>query len=382
MAERNAPPDEPGDSLGRKKAAYDALRSGNLEKAWDLYNQLNQAYPWVAAFKFNLALTEFKQGRLRAALESVNAGLAIEPGDEKAQAMKRAIESRCKEPPNDSVPSNKRAKPIDLERNREDERMTTIFREGQHLYPRILFLENAADASTAGKNQPEYSSSRLMNLVVFEKQRRRQENRSTFENDLDDVPHVTRLAWYFSDRDMNEDTKPIPNSIVFHPRPKLTAESVDDLMAKIEQLPSSEDAVFMDTMKSRYSYDISFIKEVINSLHKSQQYQPTVQACEKYLAHFPDDLEILFELGNIHLERGNLGPSEATFKKILEIYYDNAYAWYNLARVYEIRGLGQFEAFCLQKARSFGYPVEEIRLARLMIKGIPVDPFTDNVQWE
>jgi tetratricopeptide (TPR) repeat protein len=260
--------------------------------------------------------------------------------------------------------------------------MTACILDSQHLCPSIILLDDAADASTPGKSQPGYSFSRLMNFVVFEKQRHRQENRSMHENNIDDEPHATRLSWYFLDFDMNENNKPIPNSIVFHPRPKLTAESVDDLMTKIEQLPGSDDTVFMDTMKSRYSYEISYIKEAINALHKSNQYQPTVQACEKYLEHFPDDLEILFELGNIYLEKGNLGQSEITFKKILELYYDNAYAWHNLARVYEIKGLGQFEAFCLQKAKVFGYPVDEIRLARLMIKGIPVDPFTDNVQWE
>jgi tetratricopeptide (TPR) repeat protein len=382
LAERNPSPDKAVDSLGKKKAAYLALKSGDLEKARDLYYELNQSYPWVAAFKFNLALTYFKQGRLQEALENLNAGLSIEPGDEKAQAMKRTIESRCKKTQPDAASSSQQIKPIVLDRNREDERMTACFLDGQQLYPRVLSLDDAADASIPGKRQPEYSASRLMNFVVFEKQRHRLENRSIHENAIDDEPHATRLTWYFSSRDMNEENKPIPNSIVFHSHPKLTAVSVNDLMTKIELLPSGEDTVFMDTMKSRYSYEISYIKEAINALHKSNQYQPTIKACEKYLEHFPDDLEILFELGNFHLERGNLGQSEATFKKILEIYYDNAYAWHNLARVYEVRGLGQFEAFCLQKARSFGYPVDEIRLARLMIKAIPVDPFMANAQWE
>ncbi len=382
LAERKVPPDAAEDSLGRKKAAHDALKSGDLEKARELYEQLNKSYPWVAAFKFNLALTHFKQGRMQEALENVNAGLAIEPGDEKAQAMRRAIESRCKDAKHDAASSDERTVPIVLERNREDERMTAGFLNDQDLCPRARLSDDAADAAPPGKSQPGYGSSRLMNFVVFEKQRHRLENRSMYENDIDDEPHATRLWWYFLDFDMNENNKPIPNSIVFRPRLKLTAESVDDLMTKIELLPRGDDIVFMDTTKSRYSYEINYIKEAINALHKSNQYQATIKACEKYLEHFPEDLEILFELGNFHLEKGNLGQSEATFKKILEIYYDNAYAWHNLARVYEIKGLGQFEAFCLQKAKTFGYPVDEIRYARLMIKGVPIDPFTDNVQWE
>jgi tetratricopeptide (TPR) repeat protein len=382
MAEKTAHPDEAGDSLGRKRAAYDALKSGNLEKARELFDQLSLSYPWVAAFKFNLALTDFKQGRLQEALKNLNAGLAMEPGDEKAQSMKHAIELRFKETQRGVPPPEDRIKPIPFERNREDARMTACFLDGPHFCPSISFLANATDESSPATKQPEYSYSRLMNFVVFEKQRRRLESRSMYENDVGDEPHTTRLLWYFSNREMNEDNKPIPNNIVFRPHVELTGEAVDDLMTRIELLPRAEDTVFMDTMKSRYSYEINFIKEAINELHRSNQYQRTIQAYEKFLEHFPDDLEILFELGNLHLERGNIVQSEATLKKILENYYENAYAWHNLARVYEIKGLGQFEGFCLQQAKTFGYPVDEIRLARLMLKGIPVDPFTDNVQWE
>ncbi|MEX2683945.1 MAG: tetratricopeptide repeat protein [Candidatus Sigynarchaeota archaeon] len=181
---------------------------------------------------------------------------------------------------------------------------------------------------------------------------------------------------------MNEKNDVFPNKCLFHAPPEITAEFVDNLMTRIDLLPRAEDTIFMDTMKSRYSYDIHYIKDAINELRRSNQYQQAIQASEKYLEHFPDDLEILFSLGNMHLERGNIVQSEKSFKKIVELYYENAYAWYNLAKIYEIQGLWQFEAFCLQQAKNFGYQIDEIRLARLLLKGVPIDPFTDNVHWE
>nr|MDO8086115.1 tetratricopeptide repeat protein [Candidatus Sigynarchaeum springense]MDO8119655.1 tetratricopeptide repeat protein [Candidatus Sigynarchaeota archaeon] len=375
-------PDETS-SLGRKNAAYQALKSGNLEKARDLFENLSKSYPWVASFKFNLALTCFKLGQLEMALDNLNAGLASEPGDEKAIKLKLAIESRCKKMKQESKPPEDQKKPvIALDRNREDEKIIKYILEGQFQQNQGLLPGMRTGATSPPVNRAEYSSSRLMNFVIFEKQRRRTELRSMYDNHMNDEVHQDRLSWYFSDRDINEDNAVLPNKIVFRTRPKITAEFVDDLMSRIELLPRDEDTVFMDTMKSRYSYDINYIKEAINELHRSNHYKQTIQACEMYLEHFPDDLEILFVLGNLHFERGNIVQSEAAFKKILEMYYENAYAWYNLAKTYEIRGLWQLEAFCLQQAKTFGYRIDEIRLARLLIKGVPIDPFTDNVHWQ
>ncbi|MBN2153866.1 MAG: tetratricopeptide repeat protein [Candidatus Lokiarchaeota archaeon] len=381
MAERKEPDDVVG-SLGKKNAAYQALKTGDLEKAKNLFEELAKEYPWVASFKFNLALTYFKLGQFQTALESVDAGLAIEPGDERARAMREAIATKTEMTKRETTALEDRIKPVALERNLEDEKMTAAFLDSQFTEHVIVLPSGETEPDASPTGPPGYSYSRLMNFVVFESQRRRTELRSGNENSTEEDPHAARLSWYSPASDSDRASDAAPYGIAFSPRPKITAEYVDDLMTRIDMLPKTEEAVFMDTLKSRYSYDIRYIKEAINELHRSQHYQEAIRACEKFLTHFPDDLEVLFEMGNFFLERGNIVQSETMFKRIIEMYYENAYAWHNLARIYEIRGLWQYEAFCLQQAKNFGYPVDEIRLARFLIRGVPVDPFTDNVHWE
>ncbi|NMC06783.1 MAG: tetratricopeptide repeat protein [Candidatus Lokiarchaeota archaeon] len=382
MADRNEATEKADGSLERKKAAYDAMKAGDMVRAEEMFRALSKSYPWVPAFKFNLALACLKQDKFRDALDYLNEGLAIEPDDSKAITMKRTIEASLNAKPDDASTGDAGKTRPGVERNRNIPPIITTMLQARVPAMHATSIDGGADGMATARIQTGYSYSRLMNFIVFEKQRRHHEVRSTHGNDIDDEQNAIKLSWFFSRTDMNENNKPIPNTVVFHAPPKLTGDAISDLIDKIDALPKNEDSIFLDSMKSRFSYEIAYIKEAINELHRSRQYQKLVEVCTRFLEHFPDDLEILFELGNTHMEQGNIVQAEASFRKIIEMYYENAYAWHNLAKVYQIKGLAQFESFCLQKARDFGYEVDEARLGSLLLRGIPVDPFTDNVQWE
>ncbi|MBN2154389.1 MAG: tetratricopeptide repeat protein, partial [Candidatus Lokiarchaeota archaeon] len=103
--------------------------------------------------------------------------------------------------------------------------------------------------------------------------------------------------------------------------------------------------------------------------------EQAIRVYSAYVDYFPEDFEALFNLGFCHRELGNYRESEEIFMRIIELFYDNAYAWYNLSVIYSITTEGDKEAYCLQKAREFGYAVDVNRLSRLLVTYAPKNPF-------
>jgi tetratricopeptide (TPR) repeat protein len=117
------------------------------------------------------------------------------------------------------------------------------------------------------------------------------------------------------------------------------------------------------------------IKRAALSLYNNTQYEQAAMIYSSFVEYFPEDFEALFNLGFCHRELGNYKDAEGMFKRIIELFYDNAYAWYNLSMIYSITTEGDKEAYCLQRAREFGYAVDVNRLSRLMVTYTPKNPF-------
>ncbi|MEX2727177.1 MAG: tetratricopeptide repeat protein [Candidatus Sigynarchaeum springense] len=117
------------------------------------------------------------------------------------------------------------------------------------------------------------------------------------------------------------------------------------------------------------------IKRVALALYNNTQYEQAIQIYSTFLDFFPEDFEALFNLGFCYRELGNYKDSEDMFKRIIELFYDNAYAWYNLSVIYSFTTEGDKEAYCLQRAREFGYVVDLNRLSRLLVAYTPKNPF-------
>ncbi len=117
------------------------------------------------------------------------------------------------------------------------------------------------------------------------------------------------------------------------------------------------------------------IKRLALDLYNNTQYEQSIQVYSALLDYFPEDFEALFNIGFCYRELGNYKESEAMFKRIVELFYDNAYAWYNLSVIYSITTEGDKEAYCLQRAREFGYAVDVNRLSRLLVSYTPKNPF-------
>jgi tetratricopeptide (TPR) repeat protein len=117
------------------------------------------------------------------------------------------------------------------------------------------------------------------------------------------------------------------------------------------------------------------IKRVALDLYNNTQYEQAISIYSAFIGYFPEDYEALFNTGFCHRELGNYKESEVMFMRIIELFYDNAYAWYNLSMIYSITTEGDKEAYCLQRAREFGYAVDVNRLSRLMVTYAPKNPF-------
>ena len=55
---------------------------------------------------------------------------------------------------------------------------------------------------------------------------------------------------------------------------------------------------------------------------------------ERLLNEFPDEPEILFQLGTAHLQLGNFGASMPMFHRCLDYWPDNGHVWSNLGCAY------------------------------------------------
>nr|MDO8108703.1 tetratricopeptide repeat protein [Candidatus Sigynarchaeota archaeon] len=150
----------------------------------------------------------------------------------------------------------------------------------------------------------------------------------------------------------------------------LTEEALNKIVAQVKEI--GEDAGGSDPQFRDLALQI---KKLAHSLYENAQYEQSVIIYSTFLTYFPEDFESLFNVGFCQREIGNFKESEKIFKRIIELFYDNGYAWYNLALIYAITNEGDKEAYCLQKARDFGYAVDINRLSRLSVTYEKKNPF-------
>ena len=257
--------------------------------------------------------------------------------------------------------------------------------------PHVLFTEQRD-----GKDEslhirpPEYSSSRLTNFILFEQQRKTLAIRSKYINeftDEEDDPFFPLIAFYLATVARSnvaspaprgakaKESKPMSYNLHIQARLNVTVDEVGKVLQKLDALPSMEDLHAIEGVEERFSYEIAYAKQAAHDAYVSKQYENAIKICNKYLGRFPDDLEMLFTLGFSYHDSGDLELTEVAFKLILESYYENAYAWFNLATVYQQMNENDKELFCLMRAFEFGYPADVARIELLGVDHKPADPF-------
>ncbi len=155
----------------------------------------------------------------------------------------------------------------------------------------------------------------------------------------------------------------------------LTDDALAKFLEQIREVGEGQALMSADGDSAPLKAATGKIKRVALDLYNNTQYEQAVQIYTTFVDYFPEDFEALFNLGFCHRELGNYKESEAMFKRIVELFYDNAYAWYNLSVIYSLTTEGDKEAYCLQRAREFGYAVDVNRLSRLMVTYTPKNPF-------
>ncbi|HME55286.1 MAG TPA: tetratricopeptide repeat protein [Candidatus Lokiarchaeia archaeon] len=154
-----------------------------------------------------------------------------------------------------------------------------------------------------------------------------------------------------------------------------TDAGLNEVLGMVQQLGEnlSNETVKGDTSKMKEV--LAKIKRVTHGLYENAQYEQAVTIYTQILNYFPEDFEALFNTGFCYREMGNYKDGEKIFKRIIELFYDNAYAWYNLSLIYALTNEGDKESYCLQKAREFGYVVDINRLSRLNLTYAQKNPF-------
>jgi tetratricopeptide (TPR) repeat protein len=266
----------------------------------------------------------------------------------------------------------------------------------QQSLPHVLLMERHDYKNDSLQiRPPEYSSSRLTNFILFEQQRKKLAIRSKYINELtedEDDPFVLLIARYLAmvtginmvfsapHRTGIKESKPMSYDLHIQARLNVTGDEVDKVLQRIDALPSREELHAIQGVEERFSYEITYAKQAAHDAYVSKQYENAIKICNKFLGRFPDDLEILFTLGfSYHdsTEQNHLELAEVAFKLILESYYENGYAWFNLAMIYQELSEYDKELFCLKRALSFGYPADNARIELLVADYKPVDPFAD-----
>ncbi|HME53478.1 MAG TPA: tetratricopeptide repeat protein [Candidatus Lokiarchaeia archaeon] len=265
--------------------------------------------------------------------------------------------------------------------------------ESELSFPYVVFLERRDNTDNSLQiRPPEYSSSRLTNFILFEQQRKKLAIRSKYINELTnekDDPFALLLANYLIPaiasnssgtkirRSRTKESKPPSYNLRIQTRLNLSGSEVEKIIQKIDSLPTLEELHLIEGVQERFSYEIAHAKQAAQDLYASKQYENTIKICRKYLERFPEDLEMLFTLGFSYHDSGNIELAEAAFKLILESFYENAYAWFNLATIYQQLNDYSKELFCLKRALAFGYPADNARIEELANDYTPVDPFAD-----
>ncbi|MHA1681418.1 MAG: tetratricopeptide repeat protein, partial [Promethearchaeota archaeon] len=150
---------------------------------------------------------------------------------------------------------------------------------------------------------------------------------------------------------------------------------IEKIIAEIKSLENFADLESNDDVQEKLKKELNKYKEMAKRLYENADYKTAIKLYAEILEINPEDFEALFNTGFCFREMEIFPLAASAFKKILELYYDNAYAWYCLSVIYAQTSEGAKELYCLQKARDFGYPVDFQRLSRLAMTYIGKNPF-------
>ncbi|MHA1791578.1 MAG: tetratricopeptide repeat protein [Promethearchaeota archaeon] len=158
------------------------------------------------------------------------------------------------------------------------------------------------------------------------------------------------------------------------PLEDMTDDVVEKIVLDLMRMSIKKDAMSKLEL-SKIEKQVSYYKRVAMALYENAEYSRAIKIFNSLLKHDSRDIKVMFLLGFSYREIGKFKLAENLFKKIIELYYDNAYAWYCLAVIYALTSNGPKELYCLQKARDFGYDIDIARLSRLGLAYQSINPF-------
>jgi tetratricopeptide (TPR) repeat protein len=326
------------EALNEELEALDWLRSGKLLLAKYRLAKLCRQYPHVAKFRFNHALVLYKLKQYVAALDEVTTGLLLQPGDEKGQRFKQELLARVS---------------------------TSIVGEKNETAPSKI--ASTVESQAPGK-QPEGTPP--VEPGAMDASGQSPELRLEAGQDVVGPP-ITMLE--FPEEAPAAESP--ANNVESGEQESLSSQEIDALVVEIKALGKSADDDATSRADPRLQESVTKIKKIAQGLYESAQYEQALLLYSAFVDHFPEDLESLFTIGFCHRELANFEESEKIFKHIIELFYDNAYAWHNLALLYAITGEGDKELYCLRKTREFGYFVDVHHLASLELQVVARNPF-------
>ncbi|MBD3185365.1 tetratricopeptide repeat protein [Candidatus Bathyarchaeota archaeon] len=156
---------------------------------------------------------------------------------------------------------------------------------------------------------------------------------------------------------------------------QLQPEAIERITAEITALPDIEDDDCEGDKDQYIKNMLTKYKRMAKVLYDNAEYAGALALYQAILQVDPEDFESLFTQGFAYRELEEYENAISSFKRILELFYDNGYAWYCLAVVYALLNKGAEELYCLKKAKLFGYDVDISRLSRLALTYIAKNPF-------
>jgi len=327
-----------GEALREEKEALEWLKSGKLELAKYRLAKLCKEYPHIAKFRFNHALVLYKLKQYKDALDEITTGLWLKPDDEKASRFKQevlALLSKSKPGARETTASPGAVDVVKLPAPSKQD-------EGDQIA--VTSLEDARTRSSGPRPPPRPS------FVDIQKM-----------NFNEPGPYID-VEWQPEHAETGEPER-------------LDEQALVDLVLQIKELGKQAEDEAGARDDPRFKEAMIKIKKAALALYESAQYEQALMIYSTLLDSFPEDLEALFNIGFCQREMNNFHESENTFKHIIELFYDNAYAWHNLALIYAITNEGDKEVYCLQKARDFGYFVDNQLLSHLALSFTPRNPF-------
>jgi len=376
------------EALQEEKEALESMKSGNLELAQHRLARLCQEYPRNAKFHFNHALVLYKLKHYADALDEVNKGLLLNPEDEKATRFKQEIlvfvsksmlDEGEKAASAEIVDRSTLARDTGKEVQDKGDRGSVI---GEPLIETSTILQDTAKIEHVEKEtgrEPEPRHDTFENLQELDRYKVSiklavQEDLATkIERELQEPASNVEEETALKESSMDLESQ--MKHVVTGEQKGLSEHAMNLLVLQIKEIGKrvEDEATTRDDPPIKEV--VIKIKKIALALYESAQYEQSLLIYSTFLDYFTEDLEALFNIGFCEREIGNFYESEKTFKYIIELFYDNAYAWHNLALIYAITNEGDKEVYCLQKAGEFGYAADIQLLSHLSSSFTPKNPF-------